>query len=67
MFPIFFYPLFFELPAVIYLLFWALTQLFSGTLALAGPGSRGGRLVGARRRLRGRRSSSIPCSCDRGV
>jgi membrane associated rhomboid family serine protease len=35
--PIFFYPLFVELPAVLYLLFWASTQLFSGTLALAGP------------------------------
>jgi membrane associated rhomboid family serine protease len=42
MVPIFFYPLFFELPAVTYLLFWALSQLFSGTLALAGPGQVGG-------------------------
>jgi len=33
--PIFFYPLFFELPAVVYLGLWALSQLFSGTLALA--------------------------------
>ena len=49
MVPIFFYPLFFEVPAVTYLLFWALSQVFSGTLALAGPGgSWGRRLVGAR-------------------
>jgi membrane associated rhomboid family serine protease len=40
--PILFFPLFFELPAVVYLLFWALTQLFSGTLALAGPAEVGG-------------------------
>jgi rhomboid family protein len=37
MVPIFFYPLFFELPAVTYLLFWALSQLFSGAMALGGP------------------------------
>ena len=37
MVPIFFYPLFFEVPAVAYLLFWALTQLYIGTMALAGP------------------------------
>jgi membrane associated rhomboid family serine protease len=42
MFPIFFYPLFFELPAVTYLLFWALSQLFSGALTLAIPGEVGG-------------------------
>jgi membrane associated rhomboid family serine protease len=40
--PILFIPLFFELPAVLYLLFWALMQLFSGTLALAGPTDVGG-------------------------
>jgi membrane associated rhomboid family serine protease len=40
--PIFFYPLFFEVPAVTYLLFWALSQLYSGALALAGPGEVGG-------------------------
>jgi membrane associated rhomboid family serine protease len=34
--PVFFIPFFFELPAVLYLGFWALSQLFSGTLALAG-------------------------------
>jgi membrane associated rhomboid family serine protease len=34
--------LFFELPAVTYLLFWALSQVFSGTLALAGPAEVGG-------------------------
>jgi membrane associated rhomboid family serine protease len=37
MMPIVFVPLFFELPAVTYLLFWALSQVYSGTLALAGP------------------------------
>ena len=42
MVPIFFYPLFFEVPAVTYLLFWALSQVFSGTLALAGPVQVGG-------------------------
>jgi membrane associated rhomboid family serine protease len=31
--PILFFPFFFELPAVTYLLFWLLTNLFSGTLA----------------------------------
>lgn len=33
--PVFLIPFFFELPAVIYLGFWALSQVFSGTLALA--------------------------------
>jgi len=40
--PIFFYPLFLELPAVTYLGIWALSQVFSGTLALAAQGSVGG-------------------------
>jgi membrane associated rhomboid family serine protease len=35
--PLLFIPLFFELPAVTYLGFWALTQVFSGTLSLAAP------------------------------
>ncbi|HJW14170.1 MAG TPA: rhomboid family intramembrane serine protease, partial [Thermoanaerobaculia bacterium] len=35
MFPIFFYPIFFQVPAFIYLGFWFLTQFFSGTLAIA--------------------------------
>ena len=35
MFPIFFYPLFFTVPAFLYLGFWFLTQFFSGTLAIA--------------------------------
>ncbi|HEY6148297.1 MAG TPA: rhomboid family intramembrane serine protease [Thermoanaerobaculia bacterium] len=34
-FPIFFYPLFFTVPAFFYLGFWFLTQLFSGTLAIS--------------------------------
>jgi membrane associated rhomboid family serine protease len=41
-FPIFFFPFFFELPAVFYLALWFLTQLFSGTMALAGPQQVGG-------------------------
>jgi membrane associated rhomboid family serine protease len=40
--PVLFFPLFFEVPAVVYLLFWALTNVFSGTLALAGPSNVGG-------------------------
>jgi membrane associated rhomboid family serine protease len=35
MFPIFFYPLFFTVPAYLYLGFWFLTQFYSGTLAIA--------------------------------
>ncbi|MGC8642148.1 MAG: rhomboid family intramembrane serine protease [Isosphaeraceae bacterium] len=42
MIPIFFYPLFFEVPAVAYLLFWVLSQVLSGTMAIAGPGEVGG-------------------------
>lgn len=40
--PILFFPLFFELPALTYLGFWALIQVFSGTLSLAGPSDVGG-------------------------
>jgi membrane associated rhomboid family serine protease len=40
--PVFFLPLFFEVPAVTYLGFWALSQVFSGTLSLAGPHNVGG-------------------------
>ena len=40
--PIWFYPFFFELPAILYLGFWFLTQLFSGTMALASPNQVGG-------------------------
>jgi membrane associated rhomboid family serine protease len=42
MVPILFFPLFFEVHAVVYLLFWALSQLYIGTLALVGPGEVGG-------------------------
>ena len=42
MFPIFFFPFFFEVPAVLYLGVWFFTQLYSGTLALVGPGQVGG-------------------------
>lgn len=35
MFPIFFYPVFFQVPAFIYVGFWFLMQFFSGTLAIA--------------------------------
>jgi membrane associated rhomboid family serine protease len=40
--PVFIFPFFFEMPAVIYLGFWILTQVFSGTLALATPQQVGG-------------------------
>jgi membrane associated rhomboid family serine protease len=40
--PIFFFPFFFELPAVTYLGVWALSQVFSGTLALADARDVGG-------------------------
>src|SRR5436853_7247094 len=42
MFPILFFPFFFEVPAVFYLGFWFFSQLFSGTLALTGPQHVGG-------------------------
>ncbi len=35
MFPIFFYPVFFQVPAFLYVGFWFLMQFFSGTLAIA--------------------------------
>jgi len=40
--PVFFFPFFFELPAVTYLGFWALSQVFAGTLSLATPNQVGG-------------------------
>jgi membrane associated rhomboid family serine protease len=40
--PILFFPFFFEMPAVIYLGFWALTQFFSGALSLGTAGYVGG-------------------------
>src|SRR5256885_912764 len=42
LFPIFFFPFFFEVPAVFYLIFWFFSQLLSGTAALAGPQQVGG-------------------------
>jgi membrane associated rhomboid family serine protease len=42
MLPIFFFPFFFEVPAVFYLVLWFLINLFSGTAALAGPQQVGG-------------------------
>lgn len=42
MVPILFFPFFFEMPAVLYLVFWFFSQLFSGTLALTGPDQVGG-------------------------
>jgi membrane associated rhomboid family serine protease len=42
LFPVFFIPFFFELPAPLYLLFWFVSQLFAGTLAGLGPESVGG-------------------------
>ena len=41
-FIVFFFPFFFEVPAVFYLAIWFFAQLFSGTLALAGPQQVGG-------------------------
>ena len=40
--PIFLFPFFFEVPAVLYLGIWFMTQLFSGTMALALPQQAGG-------------------------
>jgi rhomboid family protein len=40
--PIFFYPLFFEMPALLFLGYWFFVQIFSGTLSLAGPANAGG-------------------------
>ncbi|MGA2557220.1 MAG: rhomboid family intramembrane serine protease [Verrucomicrobiota bacterium] len=40
--PVFFRPIFFELPAVLYLGLWFGSQLFNGTLALASPEQGGG-------------------------
>jgi len=42
LFPVLFWPFFFELPAVMYLFFWFLMQLFGGTAALVRPGNQGG-------------------------
>jgi membrane associated rhomboid family serine protease len=42
MFPILFFPFFFEVPAVFYMAIWFSTQLFGGTLAVIGPGQVGG-------------------------
>jgi len=42
LFPIVFFPFFFEVPAVLYLLLWFFIQLFSGTATLAGPQEVGG-------------------------
>jgi membrane associated rhomboid family serine protease len=39
--PVLFFPVFFALPAVTYLGIWALSQVFSGTLAVAAPGDVG--------------------------
>ena len=42
MFPIFFWPFFFQLPAFTYLLFWFLSQVFSGAIVDATSQSAGG-------------------------
>jgi len=42
LFPILFFPFFFEVPAVFYMAIWFSTQLLSGTLAVIGPGQVGG-------------------------
>jgi membrane associated rhomboid family serine protease len=40
--PIFFFPFFFEVPAVVYLLFWFVSQLLSGTVASLSAANVGG-------------------------
>ena len=40
--PIFFIPLFLELPAFLFILIWFWTQFYSGTLSLLAPGHGGG-------------------------
>jgi membrane associated rhomboid family serine protease len=40
--PVLFFPLFFEVPAVAYLGFWVLSQVFSGTLSVAAARDVGG-------------------------
>jgi len=40
--PIFFYPLFVEIPAIVFLFFWFMTQILSGSLALVSGQSFGG-------------------------
>jgi membrane associated rhomboid family serine protease len=40
--PLFFWPLFFEIPALLYLGFWFLSQVGSGTLSVASGGDAGG-------------------------
>lgn len=42
LFPILFIPLFFEVPAILYLALWFYSQLFSGVLSLAAPADVGG-------------------------
>src|SRR5260370_40762525 len=42
MFPILIFPVFFELPAFLYLGLWFLTQFFGGALAIASPRAAGG-------------------------
>ena len=42
MFPIIFYPIFFEVPAFVYLGFWFLVQVLSGTMAIASDRQVGG-------------------------
>jgi len=46
-FPIFFWPLFFQVPAVLYLLFWFFSQVFAGTLSSLNPQEVGGVAVWA--------------------
>jgi membrane associated rhomboid family serine protease len=47
MFPLFFWPLFFELPAVTYLMVWFFSQVFAGTLSGLSPDDVGGVAVWA--------------------
>ena len=59
--PVFFFPFLVEIPAVIYLGIWFLSQLFSGALSLVSTQRlRRGGLVGPRGRLRGRHGPAAP-------
>jgi membrane associated rhomboid family serine protease len=42
LFPLFVFPLFFEIPAFLFLAYWFVAQVLSGSLALAGPTEVGG-------------------------
>ena len=58
--PLFFLPLFVEVPAITYLGFWLLSQIFSGVLSLGSTrGRRRSSILGSRRRLHCRRGAAL--------